>query len=221
MGNKRRYDPSIKDDLDKADWPSIVPRLIKYAKYRIFVLEQIGLPMTYEDIAIEAISKLYGKGDRDSYRNWDKDKYPDLFLHLKCVVREIIRREISKIAVYHEEPIENENSEQKILAPAEDALNMAHIFIEKTPDDLCVDKECLGRLYEALQNATANNNNLENVAICITNGTTASRDIAQELGLDIDEVYNLKRKLKRRLEKNLVEIKNNTEITKRTERDLK
>lgn len=207
MAHKKGYDPSIRDELDKADWISLVPKLIKYAKGRLFTLEQTGSKLTYEDIALEAIARLYGRGDNDTYRNWDRKKYPSLYKHLKCIVREIIRREIEKLATFENESLLNVEGEPKLLKPAEDALNLAHVLKARSPADLCIQKEGADRLHKILDKVTENDDDLQNVTICIVSGITKSRDIAVETGLEVSKVYNLKMKLKRRLEKQLT--KNN------------
>ena len=73
-----RYDPSIRDELDKADWDSVFPAVLKYARWRAKKFKYLGYRVEPEELVHEAIARAYGVGTRGTNRNWNKDKYPKL-----------------------------------------------------------------------------------------------------------------------------------------------
>ena len=68
------------DKLDSQDWKSIIVKLTAHVSYRLFTLKDIKMleGKTPYDIAIEAIEKLY-----TGERTWDYEKYPDILNFLK------------------------------------------------------------------------------------------------------------------------------------------
>ncbi|MDY6894061.1 MAG: hypothetical protein SVO01_01390 [Thermotogota bacterium] len=82
-----KYDPTIHEELDKADWATIRPKVLKYAVYRAKNLQWLGDEVEPEELVNESVARAYGKGARGGYRNWDKEKCPDLASFLIGIIR--------------------------------------------------------------------------------------------------------------------------------------
>ena len=85
--------------LETADWNDIILKLTRYAIWRARRYtwrsgDPTRLPegKAPEDIAIDAIEKVWN-GTRD----WDPEKYPDLLVHLKWIVKSDIEHLLSSM----------------------------------------------------------------------------------------------------------------------------
>ncbi|MFH2064752.1 MAG: hypothetical protein ABIK15_06115 [Pseudomonadota bacterium] len=196
---KKGFDRSAIDKLDAYDWPSIMPRLTKYARAKENQLINLGSDMVYSDIIQEAIARVYGQGKDGKYRNWDSERYPDLAKFLEYVMKDIVRSEILTLTQYTEEQLcwEAESCEERKLTVSPYDNSDAHQ--SKNSIDLTIDKEGAERLWRALEKISEEDGDLESIILSITDGKTKSEQISKETGLDIKDVYNLKRKLKRHL----------------------
>ncbi len=105
MLQKKGYDRSIIEKLRAADWEAIWPRLFRYARSKEVVLNSIGSEKNYEDIIQEAIARVYGQGENGRFRNWNSDKYPDLGLFLKFIIKETVQQEITHLTGYSKEQL--------------------------------------------------------------------------------------------------------------------
>lgn len=200
MLQKKGYDRSIIEKLRTADWSSILPRLVKYARAKEVVLNAVGSEKSYEDIIQEAIARVYGQGENGRFRNWDSEKYPDLGLFLKFIVKEIVQQEITQLTGYSKEQLcwEDDPGEERELDV--DNTDSADSHTPVTPENSILDKENIVRLPAKIDEIANGDYELGLVTLCIHDGTTKSSQIADEIELPIKDVYNLKKRLKRRLE---------------------
>lgn len=201
MLQKKGYDRSVIEKLRAVDWNSIRPRLIKYARSKEFMLDSIGSEKGYEDIIQEAIARVYGQGENGKYRNWDSDKYPDIGLFLKFVIREIVQREVEDLTGYSKEQIcwdENPGEEKGLAVDSFDSVDSHH---PDTPENATLRKERIDKLSAMIEEVADGDEELGLMIMCIhQDGITKSAQIADEIGLPVEKVYNLKKRLKRRLE---------------------
>ena len=78
LKHSSKYDPSIHEKLEKADWDAALPRVLKYAVSRAKIFKWLGDEVEPEALVQEAIARAYGTGTRGNYRNWNREKCPDL-----------------------------------------------------------------------------------------------------------------------------------------------
>ena len=199
MTKRNSYDNSAIAKLDSADWPSIRPKLIKYAQAKENLLIKLNSDLVYIDIIKEAIARVYGCGENGKYRNWNSSKYPDLYKFLKFIIHDIVREEISRVTGYSTEQLfwgDDSNEERAATVSPYDKSD-AHKY--ENPENLIIEMEGAKRLNEALDQIADKDEDLASLILCIYDEITKSAQIADETGFSIEKVYNLKRKLKRHL----------------------
>lgn len=183
---------AIQKLLDNYDWEKISLELTDYADIRARRLKwrtesKSDLPQgkRTEDIAQEAILKTYG-----GERKWDPERYPDIMIFLRSVVDSLIShlansQNHKKLQRFPE----NENGES-----LDNTFNLGY---SPTPEDEVLADEVLGKIYEAVDGEKE----LQSVVDAIMSGYTKPGDISKATGYDIDRVYQLRRKLDRRISK--------------------
>jgi DNA-directed RNA polymerase specialized sigma24 family protein len=208
MSYKNGYDPSIRDELERIEWNSILPRAIKFALIKEKMLRRLGSELTYEDLIQEAITRLYGIGEGGSYRNWNYKKY-NATVFLKFVIKDLVKAELKKLARYKKEPLYRENGSEKNLIINKDGLNIADLLRTKSLEDIVIDAGAANDLLSKLEEISDDNEDLGMVIMCYEDGISKPREIAEITGFDKDKVNNLKRTLKRKLKLFDPGIKNN------------
>jgi hypothetical protein len=199
MKKKMGYDRSTIKKFDAINWSEIMPRLIKYARSKESILTKVCSELRYSDLLQEAIARVYGQGKNGKYRNWDSVKYPDLAIFLIFIMKEIVHREIATATTYKKEQLcwdAVPGEERELSIENYDSVDKQH---SSNPEYLIIEKESIERLSDRLEVISDEDEELGLVLLCIFDGKTKSSQIAEETDLPIEKVYNLKRKLKRRL----------------------
>ena len=182
----------IRKLLENYEWEEITQKLIDYAdirarrfKWRTESNSDLPQGKKAEDIAQEAILKTF-----DGERKWNPEKYPDIMIFLRLVVKSLINhlansqnhRRLQRFP-------ENENGES-----LDDTFDLGY---SPTPEEEVLADETLGKIYEVING----DKELQSIVDAIMSGYTKSNDIANVTGFDINHVYQLRRKLDRRLSK--------------------
>ncbi len=120
-------------------------------------------------------------------------------IFLKFVIREIVSQETTKATQYSKEQLywEDDSGEERELSVENSEGGDAHHL--SNPEELIIEYEELERLSAKLEEIYNDDDELELVILCILDNKIKSKEIAEETELPIKKVYNLKRKLKRRL----------------------
>jgi hypothetical protein len=192
--------------LEAADWKTIIFKLTRYAywisrKYSWYSGKNdlLSAGKTHEDIACEAVEKIW-KGTRD----WDPDKYPDLLVHLKWIVKSDIEHlfsssenqttvGISEIR-YKEDSQMNciENlPESSFIVPGKTSSPDAELDVNERN---AYNNKLLNELYKKVEG----DEDLGLLLICFEEGIDKAAEIAKQTGWEISKVYNLKRKISRK-----------------------
>jgi hypothetical protein len=198
---------SIVELLEAADWKNIIFKLTRYAffmasKYtwKTGKSDQLLGGKTPEDIACEAVEKVW-KGNRD----WDPDKYPDLYTHLKWIVKSDLGHLCSSIE--HQKtsrmPEPRQGEETPVLGCDEIVPDPSFSIQRKilTPEEELLDREKKAReerLKIELLAMVKGDEDLELLLLCFEEGFDKPETIASQTGWEISKVYNLKRKLFRK-----------------------
>ncbi|GMV90908.1 MAG: hypothetical protein AMXMBFR82_06860 [Candidatus Hydrogenedentota bacterium] len=188
--------------LEQQPWEEIILGLDKYALQkarrlywptasgRLDILAKGASPT---DIAREAIARLF-EGTRD----WDPDKEPDVLRYLKSVVDSLMSAlvESAEVAEVRVSVAYDETDASTVISPSQ-----ASVVVESTalhpaplsPELVAQENE----LRERILAAVAGDEFLELLVLCLAEGHTKRSDIARELGVSADEVTNLRRRLQR------------------------
>lgn len=195
----------VLDLLEAADWDDIILRLTYYAAFRFERYSwQSNLPKGNSpvDVAINAIEKVW-----DGTRDWNPDKYPDLLIHLKWIVKSdidhlfyslehkttgripvIIKEDGTKVELDETACEHPHSNSAKVLTPEEELMAKQKKEYEKA---------LIGELHGAVKG----DEDLELLLLCFEEGIDKPEAIAAEAEWDINKVYNLKRKLLRKAAK--------------------
>lgn len=183
--------PEIFEKLRTQDWKTIIARLTLHVVFRTRRLYKkigpSGLPGGREskDIALEAIKLVY-----DGERRWNSSTAPDLLEYLKGVVDSIISHLIES------KDYQLRDSDP----PADIEENPAKTFdtqLPTTPDEEVIAKD----LLEYLRKNIKGDETCELVLYCIEEGLSKTQDIAETMRLQVGDVNNAKRRLRRLKEK--------------------
>lgn len=194
--------------LQHQPWEEIILKLDKYALQkarRLYWptasthLHTLAKAISPTDIAREAITRLF-EGKRD----WDPDKAPDVLHYLKGVVDSLMSAlvesaEVSEVRVsvaYRE----TGNS-------GEDDFNLRPTAVESAPLHQAPASPVVvaesNELQERVFALVEGDDSLESLVLCLAEGYTKRAEIAQKLGLSVDEVTNLRKRLQRVIEPEL------------------
>jgi hypothetical protein len=149
--------------------------------------------MSPVDIAREAITRLF-EGNRD----WDPEKDPDVLQYLKGVVDSLISAlvESAEVREVRVSLLYGETDDSAEVSPQGAPTVVESTFLHHAPPSpVLVAQE--NELQERILTAVAGDDSLELLVLCLAEGHTKRTDIARELGESVDEVTNLKKRLQR------------------------
>jgi hypothetical protein len=201
LQHSSKYDPSIREALKKADWNAVLPRVLKYAVSRAKIFSWLGDKVDPEVLVQEAIARTYGNGTRGNYRNWNREKCPDLANFLIGIIRSMTSHDAEHGVEFPKESLFKEDGspkDEKILKSADET---ARVLMPKTPEVELIENENFRSLKDQLDSISIDNEDLGLVIVCLEDGISKPRQIAQETGFDINNVNNLLRKLRRKFDK--------------------
>jgi DNA-directed RNA polymerase specialized sigma24 family protein len=193
-----KYNPKIREDLDKADWQEISLQLLWYAVSKARMLLAMGIAdVDHEDLIQEAISLAYGVGPNDTYRNWNKEIYPDLAGFLRSVIKSIVSHKKD-----HHKKFKSETSS------LDDALGDKELFplSPENPQELVIQNHDLKNLKEAIYELVKEDEEIGMVLLCLEDRISKPQEIAEEINYDINKVNNALKRLRRKTKKLLQKI---------------
>lgn len=190
------------DLLNAFPWEEKIPRLLYYAlnkarkkRWRTIFDGQMPEGKEIEDVVSSAIEKVFS-----GERKWDPQKQPDLYEYLKGVIDSDIYHLATceeNTAVISEADVSMDINREKPFTF--DALHGA----ELDPETVHILKEVNEKaekffieFYEYLDGKPV----LQGIVECIDDGITKSADIAERLGVHVNEIYNCFKQLRRKLQ---------------------
>jgi DNA-directed RNA polymerase specialized sigma24 family protein len=201
LKHSSKYDPSIHEKLEKADWDAALPRVLKYAVSRAKIFKWLGDEVEPEALVQEAIARAYGTGTRGNYRNWNREKCPDLANFLIGIIRSMTSHEAEHGSEFPKESLFDEDGSPKDEKLLKSADEVAGALMPKTSEVELIENENLRTLNDELDSISVEDEDLGLVIVCIEDGISKPRHIAEETGFEINKVNNLLRKLRRKLDK--------------------
>ncbi len=184
------------DSLNKYDWDLIILDLTRYAKdcLDIFSNAKVKVPKDRQpvDFAKEAIKLLYG-----GERHWDQSKYPDVTKFLKnSVIDSLISNAISS-------PDVKKKAKTQIpvnSGESEEALNLSDIIKSKEPtaEMEIIAEEIVSKIRYANKDDDDATLVLEELV-----KYSKSREISADLGIGIEEVRKIIKRIRRRAKDSL------------------
>lgn len=202
--HSNKYDPSVRSELNQANWTDILPRVLKYAvirarKYDFVMGNQIKLEA--KELVSEAIARAYGVGKGGTYRNWNKGKYPDLVDFLISTINSMTRHEADHSKKFKKEALFYDDDSHRDFQIAPDLKETATVSNPKSPEEIVIESEKLDLLINELRTLQNEDEELGLVILCLEQGISRPRHIAEETGLEKDKVNNALRGLRKKLKK--------------------
>ena len=185
-------DQKIKEHIQTVDWPEITRKLSIYACRRsryIFKVkdDQAVLPMGFsvESVVQESIRKFL-----DGTRKWNPEKVDLLGFLIGAV-----KSEIGHLLGLKETTLTTTSDPESIESHQSEALNPEQNLIEKEQ------KGIFEVVHQKLIEQAESDSEYETVALYIMSGIYKPNDIAQETGMNVTEVYKIKKRWQRDFEK--------------------
>ncbi|MCH7973853.1 MAG: sigma-70 family RNA polymerase sigma factor [Bacteroidetes bacterium] len=183
------------DYLSRQDWPAIISKLTAYTDFKVRKgkwwkrgVEDLASGFQPVDLVYESIEDLFKES-----RKWNRERYPSIEVFLKSIIDSKIYN------LYGSYDHTYQVIDQKKDDREEDPMDR---YAGENPNylDLVVSEELLNKIYLAIEDDPE----LEEFVILLLDGKPP-RDIAEELNVDIKNIYNRKKRLKRILVKILDE----------------
>jgi len=180
---EKTINPEVRQELDEADWDDIFPRLLRYAQSRSYKIRWIGSAAADpEELVGEAIALAYGVGKNDGYREWNKEKFPNLLDFLQTIINSLISHLNEHHNKFPSDEIDDELSSDN-----------------PDPEKLVLQKDLQEKLYNRIYQEVEGDDEMETVILCYEEGITTPRDIAAQTGFDVAQVNNTLKRLRRKL----------------------
>ncbi|EFK08817.1 RNA polymerase sigma factor, sigma-70 family [delta proteobacterium NaphS2] len=194
-----KYDLSIHDELENADWDTALLKAFNYAEARAKKFQWLGDEVEPEALVNEAVTRAYGVGANGAYRNWNKAKCPDLGIFLIGIIRSMTSHMAEHEADFPKESFCNEDGSGKEEQLANLIDETTEPPIPKTPEEEIIEIENLQALNDELNRLADEDEDLGMVILCIKDGICNPRDIVDVIGFEKKTVNNLLKKLRRKL----------------------
>jgi hypothetical protein len=195
-----KYDPSIHAELEKANWDEALPRVLKYAVSRAKMFKWLGDEVNPEALVQEAIARAYGIGIRGNYRNWKKETCPDLADFLIGIIRSMTSHKADHEAEFPSVPLFNEDGSTRdsmILSSCDETVGA---FKPKTPEEEIIEIENLQTLKNELDRLANQDEDIGMVILCLEDGISEPRNIADSTGFEKAKINSLLKKLRKKLD---------------------
>jgi DNA-directed RNA polymerase specialized sigma24 family protein len=152
------------------------------------------------DIAHEAIARLF-EGTRD----WNPDRDPDVLQYLKGVVDSLMSAlvrsaEVAEVRV-SVAYVETDSSTEDEVSQSSVAVGSAPLHQAPLAPDVAAETN---ELQVKIMSAVSGDDELELFVLCLAEGYTKRAEIAQNLGISVDEVTNLGRRLRRTVDREML-----------------
>lgn len=186
-------EPQVLEILYAQDWDDIIPKLAEYTIMKVKNLSWYtghkDLPggLTIEDVVFKAIGSLF-----NGTRKWEPAEKPDILIHLKSIIKSMINHLV-------------ESSDHKKTAfsnPVDESKqSIVELLVSKdrNPEELLISKEKSREIEKMIWNCAGDDEEIGLVLLCLEEISKPSM-IAQELGWEVNKVYSVLRKYRRRLE---------------------
>ena len=187
-------------NLTDAEWEDLTERLTLYAScklvrrywrgLRVKKGESVTKGKEATDLAGDAIVAVI-EGKRAS---WNKDAYPDFYRFLQSVVD-------SRISALVRSP---ENKRTRRIEHPHEGASLPEVYAVESdtppPDELVEDAEWKERFRATLAKEVGEDSLVLSLFECLDVGMTDRSEIAELLGVSVNDIYNAQKRLQRRVE---------------------
>lgn len=195
-------------EIKESEWDKLILNLTRYAFYEMerkyWKYERVPKGLTAEDIALESISDLL-----EGIRKWDYTNQPNLLNFLRSAVDSKISHlfEMKDYNLIERFPVTEDDQEREELMKKADPVSEHACFSPadpQNPEETLIQKQVSERdkaAVSALFEAVKGDDQLENLFMLIMDGYMKPSEIAEEMKIDVKEVNNLQKRLRRKFKK--------------------
>lgn len=192
-------------EIKESEWDKLILSLTRYAFYEMerkyWKYGRVPKGLTPEDIALESISDLF-----EGTRKWDYANQPDLLSFLKSVVDSKVSHlfELEDYNLIERFPITEDGQEAEELMKKADPVSEHACYSPTDPQDpeetliqkqvMEGDKAAVSALFETVKG----DDQLENLFMLIMDGYIKPSEIVEEMKIDVKEVNNLQKRIRRK-----------------------
>ena len=195
--DSENLDPAILADLDAQDWKNdILPRALKYAAAASRGFWSLGYKVEPAELVQEAIGLVYS-----GRRKWNKEELPDFVTFLNGVIKSLISHTRDHSKKFPTEPLQWDDGSEKILSGGYCGHSTLGSLFSQPPDEALMEAENLKPVYDVLDELEQENEEMGLVILCVRDGISKPREIAEETGLPVEMVYKVKERLKAKMNK--------------------
>ncbi|MGA3208779.1 MAG: hypothetical protein ABSE05_13280 [Syntrophales bacterium] len=199
-----RYNPSVRKDLEQADWKSILPQLLWFARLQCNKFYWLGDRHLHPQYLVqEAIALAFGRGENGGYRNWNKEYYPDLTSFLKGVIKSIVSHKVDHLKEFPHDSFElkeeqgHGSMEEDIHVSKSIYDGMSGDSPEASFERFEKEKEFSERVMK-LKSLAGGDEEMGIVMMCFEEGISTRREIAEATGYDVKSIDNITKRIKRK-----------------------
>lgn len=197
-----RYDSATRERLQqvsKGEWEETLAQVLFYARRKTAFLSLLDYRIDSEELVHEAIGRAYGVGtgrfDKLTYRNWDQDKYPLLVNFLKSIVKSLVDHILKEHIGIEFLPTVNDDDIQ--TQKVEGLIHQQRP--SKNPEISLLNAERAKELLAALDVISRKDEEIGMYLLAVQEGHSEAVDQAKETGYDIKQIYNIRKRLRRKL----------------------
>lgn len=187
------------DNIGPQQWEEILERLTRHAHYKLLRLVWRGVPFSRGgappggveagDLASKAIVDLL-----DGRRKWDPGVQPDLLTFLKGVVDSKVSHLVESV----------ENVSTARLAEAQEGGGVRAIgqssAATAAASELVIDQEALEQCRLRIWREIEGDDLAIQILDCYEAGLMKPAEMAEAIGVDVEEIYNAQKRLRRKVE---------------------
>jgi len=197
-----RYDPATRvrlQQVSEKEWEETLAQVLFYARRKTALLSLLDYRIDCEELVHEAIGRAYGVGtgrfDKLTYRNWDQDKYPLLANFLKGIVKSLVDHILKEHIEIEFLPTVDDDDLQ--TQKVEGLINQQRP--SENPENQLLNAERAKQLLAALDVISRDDEEIGMYLLAVQEGHSEAVDQANETGYDIKQIYNIRKRLRRKL----------------------
>jgi hypothetical protein len=158
----------------------------------------LGYVVEPEELIHEAISLAYGIGKNETYRNWNKEKYPKLDDFLISIIESITSHKADHAMRIKIKPLFNKDGTPSDFEENISSKEMSSKGILSAEEEI-IQSESLQPIVDKLKGISEEDEEMGMIVLCIENGISRPREISKETGYDVKKVNNIFKRLRLKL----------------------
>lgn len=200
--DSNKYDSKTRERLQqvsKEEWEKTLAQVLFYARRKTALLSLLDYRIDSEELVQEAIGRAYGVGtgkfDKLTYRNWDQDKYPLLANFLKSIVKSLVDHILKEHIGLEFLPTVDDDDLQ--TQKVEGLIHQQRP--SENPETSLLNAERAKELLTALDAISSDDEEIGMYLLAVQEGHSDAVDQAKETGYDVKQIYNIRKRLRRKL----------------------